>query len=77
LFDIQTENYNKSSIIKNNLRAGFFNRKVMKWYETSHEKKINTQAHHYFGEFHTVAGPLQGDNGDTQSAIKYIEKIKV
>jgi hypothetical protein len=27
-------------------------------------------------EFHTVVVPLQGDNGDTQSAIKYIIKIK-
>jgi hypothetical protein len=50
---------------------------IKQFYETSHDKNLNTHENHYVGEFHTVAGPLQGDNGDTQSAIKYIEKIKV
>jgi hypothetical protein len=37
------------------------------------KKHSHLGAHHYFGKFHTVTGPLKGDNGDTQSAIKYIE----
>jgi hypothetical protein len=33
-------------------------------------KSFNTHAHHYFGEFHTVANLFQRDGGDTKIAVE-------
>jgi hypothetical protein len=43
-------------------------------YETSHDKNLNTHKNHYVGEFHTVAGPLQGDNGERKVQLNTLKK---